>query len=144
MLWMWTKYTHIEGLGYEFLQDSPLSDELLCICVSVLSHASHVWLFMTLWTIAHQATDHGFFQARRGGASLVALAIKNPPANAGDRLGFNPWVGKMPWRKGWQPTPVLLLGGPMDRGAWWATVCRVTQSWTWLKRVSTHTGMGEE
>ena len=26
------------------------------------------------------------------------------------RPRFNPWVGKMPWRKKWQPTPVLLLG----------------------------------
>ena len=26
------------------------------------------------------------------------------------RLGFNPWVGKTPWRKEWQPTPVFLLG----------------------------------
>ena len=26
----------------------------------------------------------------------------------------------------------------MDRGAWWATVNRVTKSWTWLKRLNTH------
>ena len=25
------------------------------------------------------------------------------------------------------------LEDPMDKGAWWATVCRVTQSWTQLK-----------
>ena len=23
---------------------------------------------------------------------------------------FNPWVGKIPWRKKWQPTPVFLPG----------------------------------
>ena len=23
---------------------------------------------------------------------------------------FNPWVGKIPWRRKWQPTPVLLPG----------------------------------
>ena len=23
-------------------------------------------------------------------------------------LGFDPWVGKVPWRRTWQPTPVLL------------------------------------
>ena len=27
----------------------------------------------------------------------------------------------------------------MDGGAWWAAVHRVAQSWTWLKRLSTHT-----
>ena len=26
------------------------------------------------------------------------------------RHGFNPWVGKIPWRKKWQPTPVFLPG----------------------------------
>ena len=23
---------------------------------------------------------------------------------------FNPWVGKIPWKRAWQPTPVFLLG----------------------------------
>ena len=26
------------------------------------------------------------------------------------RLELNPWVGKIPWRKAWQPTPVYLPG----------------------------------
>ena len=26
------------------------------------------------------------------------------------RLGFNPWVRKIPWRSKWQPTPVFLPG----------------------------------
>ena len=26
------------------------------------------------------------------------------------RLGFNPWVGKMPWERAWQPTPVFSPG----------------------------------
>ena len=30
--------------------------------------------------------------------------------NAGDmRLKLDPWVGKVPWRRAWQPTPVFLL-----------------------------------
>ena len=27
-----------------------------------------------------------------------------------ERHRFNPWVGKMPWRRAWQPTPVFLPG----------------------------------
>ena len=39
------------------------------------------------------------------------LVGKNPPANAEDmRQGFDPWVGKIPWRKKWQPPPVFLPG----------------------------------
>ena len=26
------------------------------------------------------------------------------------RQGFNPWIGKIPWRRKWQPTPVFLPG----------------------------------
>ena len=26
------------------------------------------------------------------------------------RHGFDPWVGKIPWRKAWQPTSVFLPG----------------------------------
>ena len=26
------------------------------------------------------------------------------------RCGFNAWVGKIPWRRKWQPTPVFLPG----------------------------------
>ena len=26
------------------------------------------------------------------------------------RCEFNPWVGKIPWRRAWQPTPVFLTG----------------------------------
>ena len=39
--------------------------------------------------------------------------VKNLPANAGDagrRLGFDAWVGKIPWRRKWKPTPVFLPG----------------------------------
>ena len=38
----------------------------------------------------------------------VAQTIKNPPAR--ERLGSEPWVGKIPWGRAWQPTPVFLPG----------------------------------
>ena len=31
--------------------------------------------------------------------------------NAGDPVGFYPWVRKIPCRREWQPTPVFLPGG---------------------------------
>jgi len=34
---------------------------------------------------------------------------KASACNAGD-LEFDPWVGKIPWRRKWQPTPVFLPG----------------------------------
>ena len=41
-------------------------------------------------------------------ASQVALVVKNSCLFR--RRRFNPWVGKIPWRRTWQPTPVFLLG----------------------------------
>ena len=39
---------------------------------------------------------------------MVAQIIKNH-LQCG-RPGFVPWVGKIPWRRAWQPTPVFLPG----------------------------------
>ena len=44
------------------------------------------------------------------------------------RPRFYPWVGKMPWRKKWQPIPVFLPG--KAQGPWQATVHGVAKSWT--------------
>ena len=48
------------------------------------------------------------------------------------KLGFDPWVGNIPWRRKWQPTAVHLPENPMDRGAWWAAVHDLTKTWTRL------------
>ena len=32
------------------------------------------------------------------------------------RLEFDPWVGEIPWRRAWQPTPVLLPGESHGQG----------------------------
>ena len=37
---------------------------------------------------------------------LVAQLVKNLPAM--QRPGFVSWIGKIPWRRKWQPTPVFL------------------------------------
>ena len=39
---------------------------------------------------------------------LVAQMVKRLPTMWG--TGFNPWVGKIPWRRKWRPTPVFLPG----------------------------------
>ena len=86
--------------------------------------------------------------------------VKNPPAvQEMQRPGFDPWIGKIPWRRAWQPTPVFLPGdlrevdsnpkwgrsprgghgnplqysyleNPMNRGAWRAIVCGIAESQT--------------
>ena len=57
--------------------------------------------------------------------------------NAGDawRHRFNPWVGKIPWRRKWQPTPLFLPGEFHGQRS---LVHGVAKSWTWLS-MHTHT-----
>ena len=71
-------------------------------------------------------------------------AVKEPTCQSRKRKRrkFDPWVRKIPWRRAWQSTPTFLPGE--SHGAWRAAVHRVTQCWTRLKRLSTHTYMHRE
>ena len=51
--------------------------------------------------------------------------------NLGD-LGLIPGSGRYPGEGNGTPLQYSCLGNPMDRGAWWATVHGVTNSWTRL------------
>ena len=57
------------------------------------------------------------------------------------RCGFHPWVGKIPWRRAWQPTPVFLPGeshgwrGLAGYSPWGR---RVGHHWSNLARMHMH------
>ena len=58
--------------------------------------------------------------------------VKNLPTNAGD-VGLIPGLGKSPGGGNGNPLQYSYLENPMDRGAWWATVCGVAKSQTQLR-----------
>ena len=62
---------------------------------------------------------------------LVALVVKNSPANAGD-TNLIPGLGRSLAEGNGIPLQYSCLENPMDRGAWWATVHEVTKSQTQL------------
>ena len=67
----------------------------------------------------------------------MILAVKNPSANGDVRdEGSIPGSGRYPGGRYGNPLQCSCLENPMDRGAWQATVHRVTKSWTWLKTFS--------
>ena len=68
----------------------------------------------------------------------MALAVKNLPANTGDRrdTGSIPGLGRFPGGGHGNPVQYSCLGNLMDRGAWRARVHGVAQSQTRLKRLS--------
>ena len=66
--------------------------------------------------------------------------VKNSPDNAGDAgdAGSIPGLGRSPVRGNGNPLQYSRLGNPMDRGAWWTTVCEVAESDT-TEQLDTHT-----
>ena len=46
-------------------------------------------------------------------------------------------MGKIPWRRKWQPLWYSCLENSKDTGVWWATVHKVAKSQTRLKQLST-------
>ena len=71
--------------------------------------------------------------------------VENPPEKAGDPrdMGLIPGSGRSPGEWNGNPLQYSCLENSMNRGAWQATVHRVTKSQTGLKRLSvrvhTHT-----
>ena len=66
------------------IHTDPWACMLRCLCV--LNHFSHVWLFMTLWTVAHQAPMSMEFSSQEHWSGLLC------PPDLPD-LQFNPCRG---------------------------------------------------
>ena len=60
-------------------------------------------------------------------ASLVAQLVKNLPAMQ------ETWVGKIPWRREWLPTPVVLPGEFHRKRSLVSYSPWYCKSWTWLR-----------
>ena len=63
------------------------------------------------------------------------LSSKESACNAEvtGEMGSIPGLGRSPGGEHGNPLQYSCLENLIDRGAWWATVHRVTQIWTWLK-----------
>ena len=72
--------------------------------------------------------------------------VKNLLANARDArdVGSIPGSGKSPGGGHGNPLQYSCLENPMDRGAWWATVHRVTKSWILVKQLSMQNNMSKK
>ena len=68
----------------------------------------------------------------------MALVVKSMPGNAGDLRGTGsiPGSRRSPGGQHGNTLQYSCQGNPMDRGAWWAMVHKVTKSQTQLKQLS--------
>ena len=76
-------------------------------------------LFVSIYINTYLYVDSGLPRGHSGKDSACQCRRSKRP-------GFNPWLGKTPWRRKWQPTPVFLpgkshgpekLGGLQSRGS---------------------------
>ena len=69
------------------------------------------------------------------GSSQMELVEKNRSANAGDArdVGLIPGSRRSPGAGNGNPLQYSCLENPMDRGAWWPTVHKVSKSQTLLR-----------
>ena len=91
---------------------------------------------------ARHAVIHGVAGSRTwlSGWTELNWMVQNLSASAGDirDAGLVPGSGRFPGGGNGNPLQYSCWENPMDRGAWQATVHRVAQSQTWLKRLSIH------
>ena len=69
----------------------------------------HIWLLLSFSCVCYKEYLKNIVQLQYplgfpGGSSGEESVCQN---KSGRRRRFDPWVGKSPWRKKWQPTPVF-------------------------------------
>ena len=92
-------------------------------------------------------SKRGYLHSLTGHSGLPwLLSGKESTCNAEvtGNMGLIPGSGKSTGGRNGNPLQYSCLENPMDKGAWWATVHRVTTSQTRLKRLSTHTHLPGE
>ena len=91
-------------------------------------------LDMTEWLNWTDTFKVSVYQLISLSASQIVPVVRNMPAKAGGckRHGFHPWVGKIPWRRKWQATPVFLPEEYHGQRSWMGEVHRVAKSCTQL------------
>jgi len=55
---------------------------------------------------------------------------------------FDPWVGKIPWSRKWQPTPVFLTGELHRQNSLMGCVHGVTKSQNMTEQLTLHFTLG--
>ena len=100
-VWRWFLVVKTEGCYWHLTGRS-----LGCCKTSYSAQTAENYLTPNVKTLCEKPCSRYTVDMHLVGAFLVAQC-RTP--------GFNPWVGKIPWRRAWQPTPVLL---PREAHGW--------------------------
>ena len=119
-----TQHGRLRGLSFEFHLFPRQHFSLVQLTQPSFSQFTHPWL-TAAWPRAGLGTTKGLhrsvhwiltatLQAQFSGYSHPIdedAATLGAPSKC-RRLRFNPWVGRISWRRKWQPMPVFLPGKP--------------------------------
>ena len=121
--------TRVQSLGWEDLLEKEMATHS-----SILAWKIHGWRDLvgySPWGCRESdTTERLAFTLSQGFPGDTSGKEPTCQCRRHNRHGLDPWVGKIPWRRAWEPTPVFSLGKFMNRGVWWATVHGVTKSQT--------------
>jgi len=86
--------------------------------------------------MGYEDRNHAFKIVRQSLRFPSSSVVKNPPAMQWP--GFDPWAGKVPWRRKWPPIPVFLPGKSRGQRSLVGYSPWVTKSRTWQWLTHTH------
>ena len=80
------------------------SDIFVCVCI-------YIYIYTTVISdLADLKEDCFKIKCNNRLSRLLSGKVSACQCSRHKRLGFSPWIGKMPWRRKWHPDPVFLPG----------------------------------
>ena len=89
------------------------TERLLFPSISLRRRKLDCWQNTLISVLEQKLEFRGTWEGRMGKIMLPVGSSGEEPAcqcRRHKRCGFGPWVGKIPWRRAWQPTVVFLPG----------------------------------
>ena len=119
----WFNILAVQRTLKSILQQHNSKTSILWCLVFFMDQHSHLYMTtgetmdLTIWTYVSKAMALLFNMLPR---FVIGTSGKEPTCQCRrcKRHGFDPWVGKIPWRRAWQSIPVFLPGESHGRGAW--------------------------
>ena len=103
MSWLFTSGVQSIGApGSASVLPMNIGASLMTQMVNNLPIMQETWVQSLVW-------EDPLEKGKATHSSILPLTISFNFVRCG-RPGFDPWVGKIPWRRKWQPTPVSLPG----------------------------------
>ena len=104
----------------------------MCVRAFSISNHTHMYIYISVCIYTCTRTQPSYVQVcahtyiyphtRYSVDFPGGSVVKNPPANAG-KASLIPRSGRSAGEGNSNPLQYSCLGNPMDRGAWWPTVC---------------------